>query len=92
MATTREEGDETVTTAELANVDEGALAFFLTVSLQRAEGERILPVRWSDNAVTLWPSESVTLTARCRSRDVGDAPPVVELNGWNVASRPIAAR
>jgi exo-1,4-beta-D-glucosaminidase len=91
-ATAREKNAEAVTTVTLASVDAAALAFFVTASLRRADGERILPVRWSDNAVTLWPGESVTLTARCRSSDAGGEAPVVELSGWNVEARRVAAR
>lgn len=49
---------------------------------QSAGGALALPVTWSDNDVTLWPGESLTLTARYAA---SAAPtPVVELSGWNV--------
>jgi exo-1,4-beta-D-glucosaminidase len=53
------------------------------VSIKRAAaGEPVLPILWSDNDVTLWPGESLTLTARFATP--GAATPVVEVSGWNV--------
>ena len=47
----------------------------------------MVPILWSDNDVTLWPGESVTLTAQFAMP--GDAAPVVEVSGWNVATRSV---
>jgi exo-1,4-beta-D-glucosaminidase len=56
------------------------------VSVRRvAQGDLALPILWSDNDVTLWPGESITLTARYAQQ--GSAPPVVEVSGWNVPAR-----
>jgi exo-1,4-beta-D-glucosaminidase len=53
------------------------------VSIKRsARGELMLPILWSDNDVTLWPGESLTLTAHFATP--GAAAPVVEVSGWNV--------
>ena len=47
----------------------------------------MLPILWSDNDVTLWPGESLTLTARFAAP--GAAVPVVEVSGWNVPARSV---
>jgi exo-1,4-beta-D-glucosaminidase len=60
-----------------------AMGLFQHVSIKRAAGgELMLPILWSDNDVTLWPGESVTLTAQLSGP--GAEAPVVEVNGWNV--------
>jgi exo-1,4-beta-D-glucosaminidase len=46
----------------------------------------VLPVRWSDNEVSLWPGESATLTATYRTSDLKGATPSVRVSGWNVAT------
>jgi exo-1,4-beta-D-glucosaminidase len=68
------------------------VALFQHVSVKRsAGGEPALPILWSDNDVTLWPGESLTLTAHLATQ--APAPPIVEVTGWNVATRsvPLAA-
>ncbi|MBS0420720.1 MAG: glycoside hydrolase family 2 [Proteobacteria bacterium] len=68
------------------------VALFQHVSIkQSAGGEPILPILWSGNDVTLWPGESVTLTARLTTPVA--ATPVVEVSGWNVPAQrvPLAA-
>ena len=64
-------------------------ALFQHLSIRRsAGGELALPVLWSDNDVTLWPGESLTLTARYATK--GTALPVVEVSGWNAPTRSMA--
>src|SRR5258706_14554997 len=60
-----------------------AVALFQHVSIKRsAGGELMLPILWSDNDVTLWPGESLTLTGHLAAR--GAEAPAVEVSGWNV--------
>jgi exo-1,4-beta-D-glucosaminidase len=73
---------------------------FQHVSIKRsAGGESLLPILWSDNDVTLWPGESLTLTAHFGTPGT-EAPvvpagdslasrPVVEVSGWNVPTRSV---
>ncbi|MHB1059176.1 MAG: glycosyl hydrolase 2 galactose-binding domain-containing protein [Rhodanobacter sp.] len=62
------------------------VALFQHVSIRRStDGQPVLPILWSDNDVTLWPGESLTLTARYAGQ--GTATPVVEVGGWNVPVR-----
>jgi exo-1,4-beta-D-glucosaminidase len=90
-ATTTREGNDNVTTVTLSVPSTSkAVALFQHVSIRRgAQGDLALPIRWNDNDVTLWPGESMTLTARYASR--GTADPVVEVSGWNVQAQNVPA-
>jgi exo-1,4-beta-D-glucosaminidase len=83
----RQEGAEDIATVTLtAPSSSKAVALFQHVAIKRsADGEPLLPILWSDNDVTLWPGESVTMTARFAA--AGAAAPVVEVSGWNVPTR-----
>jgi exo-1,4-beta-D-glucosaminidase len=89
-ATMRHEGAEDIATVTLAVPSSSkAVALFQHVSIkQSAGGEFMLPILWSDNDVTLWPGESLTLTARFATP--GAAMPVVEVSGWNVPTISVA--
>lgn len=53
------------------------------VDLMSADGKTpTLPVHWSDNQISLWPGESVTLVASHRTADPDDTPQV-RVSGWN---------
>jgi exo-1,4-beta-D-glucosaminidase len=82
-ATLRHEGAEDIATITLTVPPSSkAVALFQHVSIKRsARGEPILPILWNDNDVTLWPGESLVLTARFATPG---AVPVVEVSGWNV--------
>ncbi|KAK1752880.1 glycoside hydrolase superfamily [Echria macrotheca] len=58
-------------------------AFFVSLSLTDAKGEDVLPVTWSDNYVTLWPKEKLSLTVSVL--EGGGVPSVVDVVGKNVA-------
>jgi exo-1,4-beta-D-glucosaminidase len=83
-ATTRRDGDDNVTTVTLSvPASSNAVALFQHLSIRQSDhGEAALPILWSDNDVTLWPGESVTVTARYAAK--GITAPVVEVSGWNV--------
>jgi exo-1,4-beta-D-glucosaminidase len=88
-ATMQHTGAENVLAVRLAvPASSKALALFQHVSIKRsAGGEPVLPIVWSDNDVTLWPSESLTLVARYAGQ--GTAMPVVEVSGWNVPAQSV---
>jgi exo-1,4-beta-D-glucosaminidase len=88
-ATMRHEGAEDVASVTLTvPASSKAVALFQHVSIKRpAGGEPMLPILWSDNDVTLWPGESLTLTARFAAPAA--ATPVVEVNGWNVPTQSV---
>ncbi len=69
-----------------------ALAFQIRAAARTPSGGLIAPVLWSDNWIELAPGESRTLTALLPDNTV--AAPIVQLDGWNVASEtitPVAA-
>jgi exo-1,4-beta-D-glucosaminidase len=75
-------GDEVHVTINHAG---GPLAFFVRAQVVRAsDGSEVLPVRWSDNYVTLAPGERRELVAKVRAADAGGAV-TVRLSGPNVA-------
>ena len=88
-ATMRHEGAEDITTVTLTvPASSKAVALFEHVSIKRsAGGEPVLPVLWNDNDVTLWPGESLTLTAHFAA--LGTGAPVVEVSGLNVPARSV---
>ncbi|UPG90760.1 glycoside hydrolase family 2 [Luteibacter aegosomaticola] len=77
------DGSDEVTTVTLAiPASSPAAAIQEHLSIRRgARGELALPVRWTDNDITLWPGESIVLTARYPAQ--GGAGTVVEVAGWN---------
>ncbi|MEU8034800.1 exo-beta-D-glucosaminidase, partial [Streptomyces sp. NPDC049099] len=82
-ATESSEGTST-TTVTLRNTGGGATPALLTdVHLVDGQGKPVLPVRWSDNEVSLWPGESVKLTATYRTADLHGSAPGVRVSGWN---------
>jgi exo-1,4-beta-D-glucosaminidase len=60
------------------------LAFFVRLEVTGKNGAEALPVRWSDNYVSLLPGETRVLTARYDRADLGGAAPKVVVSGWNV--------
>ena len=88
-ASTRHDGDADVTTVTLALPKSAqAVALFQHVSIRRsAHGDLALPVLWSDNDVTLWPGESLTLTARYPAQ--ANTAAVLEVKGWNSPNQDI---
>jgi exo-1,4-beta-D-glucosaminidase len=88
-ATVRHEGAGDIATVTLTvPPSSSAVALFQHVSIRRsAGGELLLPILWSDNDVTLWPGESLTLTAQFATPEA--AAPVIEVSGWNAPSRSV---
>nr|WP_223184451.1 exo-beta-D-glucosaminidase [Streptomyces sp. CBMA152] len=82
-ATTTDDGCST-TTVTLRNTGSGRTPALLTdVHVVDAKGNPVLPVRWTDNQVTLWPGESTTLTATYRTADLHGSAPHLRISGWN---------
>jgi hypothetical protein len=50
----------------------------------RRTNQRVLPVYYSDNYVSLLPGERRTITIDAALEDLGGAPPLVVVDGWNV--------
>ncbi|HJU07268.1 MAG TPA: glycoside hydrolase family 2 [Rhodanobacteraceae bacterium] len=90
-ATTRRDGDDYVTTVALTvPKSSNIVALFQHLSIRQSDhGDLALPILWSDNDVTLWPGESLTVTARYKAK--GTTRPVLEVSGWNVPTRYVPA-
>ena len=85
-STFRRSGSEGVATITLTvPASSRAVALFQHVSIKTADGKPALPILWSDNDVTLWPGESLALTAHFATEGAGT--PVVEVSGWNVPTQ-----
>jgi len=71
----------------LRNPAGGPVAFFNRVSLvDPATKQRILPVFYSNNYISVLPGESQTITLDY-TPDAGSAPPLVSVRGWNVEDK-----
>ncbi|UFR06446.1 exo-beta-D-glucosaminidase [Streptomyces sp. Go40/10] len=91
-AATRASDGTSTTTVTLRRTGSGTTPALLTdVHLVDAQGRPVLPVRWSDNQVSLWPGESVTLTATYRTADLHGSAPSVRVSGWNTPERTVPA-
>lgn len=70
-----------------------ALAFFVHLKVDRStDGEEVLPVLWDDNYFPLLPGEKRELTATYNLSDLGNAKPVVEIDGWNVNRKTVGPK
>jgi exo-1,4-beta-D-glucosaminidase len=88
-ATLQRLGSEDIATVTLTvPASSGTVALFQHLSIVRTAGGRpVLPILWSTNDVTLWPGESLTLSAHFAAQ--GAARAVVEVSGWNVPTRSV---
>ena len=55
---------------------------------RRSTDERVLPVYYSDNYVSLLPGESKTISIEAAQGDLGGDVPRVALDGWNTSVIP----
>ncbi len=79
---------------ELENASR-ALAFFTRLRLrsdERDEQREVLPVRWSDNFVSLLPGEKVVIEAIAPVSECAEGALSLELNAWNSAAQLIAVQ
>ena len=51
---------------------------------RKGSGERVLPVYYSDNYVSLVPNESRTITIEAATSDLKGEAALVVVDGWNV--------
>ncbi|MGW7257630.1 glycoside hydrolase family 2 protein [Streptomyces sp. NPDC054834] len=91
-ASTRSSDGTSTTTVTLRATGSGKTPSLLTdVHLVDAAGKPVLPVRWTDNEVGLWPGESVTLTATYRTAALQGSAPRLRVSGWNTAEQTVPA-
>ncbi|MEV6486335.1 exo-beta-D-glucosaminidase [Streptomyces sp. NPDC051576] len=80
------------TTVTVRNSGAGKTPSLLTdVHLVDSAGKPVLPVKWSDNEVSLWPGESRMLTVTYRTADLHGSVPRVRVSGWNTPERTVPA-
>ena len=88
---TRKDADgKTLVTVTLHNPTAG-LAVMAHLQLRRHSGERVLPVYYSDNYVSLTPNESKTITIEADQKNLLGQDALVVVDGWNVQITPASA-
>lgn len=88
-ATQRVEGDNTIVTVTLHN-NTGNVAMLTHLQLHRDKSDRrILPVFYSENYISLVPDEVSTVTIECATKDLQGETPLIEVDGYNVAVKPV---
>jgi hypothetical protein len=65
-----------------------SIALMAHVQLRRKSGERVLPVFYTDNYVTLLPDETRTIGIEAAQSDFKGDDPLIVLDGWNVTIAP----
>jgi len=65
-----------------------SIALMAHVQLRRKSGERVLPVFYTDNYVTLLPDETRTIGIEAAQSDFKGEAPLIVLDGWNVTVTP----
>ena len=76
--------DNTRITVTLRNPTDGPLAFFNRVSLvDPTTKQRLLPVFYSDNYLSILPGETKTITLDYTPRP-GAGTPLISVRGWNL--------
>ncbi len=75
-------GEEEVLTLTLRNKGRTP-APFLRLNLKGADGEQILPVIYSDNYITLMPSETKKISVKWLKCDARGQKPAIEITGLN---------
>jgi hypothetical protein len=64
------------------------IALMAHLQLRRKSGERVLPVFYSDNYISLVPNESRTITIEAAAKDFDGEDALVVFDGWNVTVKP----
>jgi len=85
-STTVHHGDA-VTKVTIRNVSKDRTPATFTRADLFSGSKEILPIRWSDNDVTLWPGEQQTITATYSTDALRSGHPTVRVSGYNVATQ-----
>jgi len=65
-----------------------SIALMMHVQLRRKSGERVLPVFYSDNYISLIPDENRTITIEADLQQLKGESALVMVDGWNVSVEP----
>jgi exo-1,4-beta-D-glucosaminidase len=77
-------GQQTVTIT-LNNTSATNIAFFARAEVTAGNnGLEVLPVTYTDNYISLFPGESMTITAKYATTDLGGQAPFLRIRGYNV--------
>ena len=79
----------TVTGKVTLRNDSNTPALMIRVKLQNDKGERVLPVYYDDNYLSLMPGESRTVTMEFDSQYLNGGTPVLSVEGWNITAAEI---
>jgi exo-1,4-beta-D-glucosaminidase len=83
-------GQETVTIT-LNNTSATNIAFFMRPEVTAGNnGLEVLPVTYTENYVSLFPGESIVITAKYATVDLGGQSPFLRLRGYNLPTTNIA--
>jgi hypothetical protein len=69
-----------------------AVALMAHVQLRRKDGERVLPVFYSDNYVSLTGGEERTITMEADAKDLHSEDALVVVDGWNTTVTAVQAK
>jgi hypothetical protein len=63
------------------------IALMAHIQLRRADtNQRVLPVYYSDNYISLLPGESRMIAVEAAAKDLAGTQPLITLDGWNVST------
>jgi hypothetical protein len=77
-------GKEWILTTTLNNTTSQPVLMVRLKAVGKSSGERILPVFYSDNYVSLMPGEKRNIVMKLKDMDTRDEDPEVEISGFNV--------
>jgi len=80
----RKTGKNWILTTRLNNTTEHPVLMVRLKVIGKKSGERILPVFYSDNYVSLMPAEEKVITMKLKDTDTGGEKPDVEISGFNL--------
>jgi hypothetical protein len=77
-------GDNWIITTTLNNTSKSPVLMVRLKAIGNNSGERILPVFYSDNYVSLMPGEKKVIVTRLKDEDTRDEKPGIEISGFNL--------
>jgi hypothetical protein len=69
-----------------------SVALMAHIQLRRKSGDRILPVFYSNNYVSLTPGESRTIEIEADLKDLHGEEALIVLDGWNTSVAKVSAK
>jgi exo-1,4-beta-D-glucosaminidase len=76
-------GGRTTTSVTLRNTGSTPAVGLHTTVVGASDGAAVVPVSWSDDDITLFPGQRITLTATYRTADLHGLAPAVQLSSFN---------